>query len=383
MTRNQIEFLKHLETKRANQATETEAKRANLERERQGVISLDETSRHNLATEQHNANVLLENTRHNQVTEAEFARHNQATELLTSAQLSETKRANLAREELTFQANTETKRANRARERETERANRAIEQWRADSLDETYRHNRQSEKLQSQSVTETRRANLAREEISYSQLGEQRRANQAQEQLRRQQHAETERYNREVQRQRDLEIAERERANRANEVLQGARNITSAGQLAEDVYHHRKQEAETMRHNMATEAIYATKDFGTKLTVEGSTTTFNPTVNSSQAPIEIALSAGGQATRKQITDGKPAPTNGSNQARVVGRSVTPAYEGFTREISNFVTGNSIQFVTERYSDGSIKYYQEELRHGKVVSRKQVSQSQFRRGTREN
>lgn len=383
MTRNQIEFLKHLETKRSNQAVEIETSRANREKERQGQLSLDETSRHNLASEQHNANVLLEQTRHNQVTEAEASRHNYATELLTSTQLQETARANRAREELTAAANAETQRANLARESETSRANRALEQWRSDSLDETYRHNRAAEKLQRQGLDETKRANLAREDISYSQLEETHRSNTASERLRERQQSESERYNAAQEQLRQRELEERERANRANELLSGARNVTDAGRLAETVYHNRKQEAENLRHNLAWEAIMATKDFKTSIDVGGTNVTVPPINVNASNPVEISLGNGTRA----LTDGKPAATpkgNGSNsrnEPNLVSRKVTKAYEGVIGEVANSVTGNSVQYVTERYSDGSIKYYQEEIRHGKTISRKKISEQEFKRGTR--
>lgn len=65
MTRNQIDYLKLLETQRNNKAIErlTEA-RDQVNRDL-GFATLGETTRHNYATEQHNRSVLDETIRHN------------------------------------------------------------------------------------------------------------------------------------------------------------------------------------------------------------------------------------------------------------------------------------------------------------------------------
>lgn len=99
MTRNQIEYQKHLETGRHNQATEQET------------------------------------ARNNRVVEVETNRHNLATELTANNTLTEANRHNRASERLTRQANKETKRSNVARELETNRHNLATESQAAASLD--------------------------------------------------------------------------------------------------------------------------------------------------------------------------------------------------------------------------------------------------------
>lgn len=105
MTRNQIDYARLQEEKRANRARETETHRANTAQEfltsRRDVVSLGIQR-----------DTLSETKRKNLVSESQQARSLDLTEL---AQL-ETKRSNLAREE-------ETKRSNIARETETTRHN--------------------------------------------------------------------------------------------------------------------------------------------------------------------------------------------------------------------------------------------------------------------
>lgn len=103
MTKNQIEYMKVLESQRANRATEAlTASRDKTNREL-GLGTLAETSRHNKATEQQQYAVLGESKRHNVATEAlgqatlsEQQRHAIATE-------TEQHRANVAKEGLTAQ----------------------------------------------------------------------------------------------------------------------------------------------------------------------------------------------------------------------------------------------------------------------------------------
>lgn len=368
MTKNQIEYLKYKETQRANQAQEAELNRANVERERQGQVSLDETSRHNLANEGHQAQVLLEQTRHNQAQESEAARHNQATEKITELSFNETKRANLAREELQRQSNEEQRRSNLAREAETLRANltREAETERANRMreEETRRANFASEQLRFMSNMEQARANRATEGWRNEQLQQQWAMNQAQlehqrnvlaetqranlinEQIKRQQQEETERAAREAERQRQLEIEERERSNRANELLSGARNVTSAGELAERVRSDIARESETARHNLAMEL----KNYNPILNVDTqpSTIYFNPTTNVNQPSLPQSKSAP-YVTGSRVV--RNAGVYGS------GRSVT-----------------RVQFVEYQYSDGSTKYYKEETRNGKTT-KTQVSREE--------
>lgn len=106
MTKNQIEYAKHLETRRANQANErltkqrderahtvalgqlSETQRANRAKEAQAIASLDETIRTNKATEAIrigdtavSAANAAERVRSNLAREAETALHNRAMEL--------------------------------------------------------------------------------------------------------------------------------------------------------------------------------------------------------------------------------------------------------------------------------------------------------------
>lgn len=167
MTRNQIEFHKMMETRRANRVTEditrtrdershqvalgqlAELGRHNKEQERQGQIALDETSRHNLASESHARDVLAEQQRHSMVQEAETNRSNIAREI-------ETNRANLAHE-------AETRRSNLSREQETRRANLAAEALRSAELAEMAKYHASSINLGYANLAETSRANKANE----------------------------------------------------------------------------------------------------------------------------------------------------------------------------------------------------------------------------
>lgn len=112
MTRNQIEYAKHLENRRSNQAQEAltrsrdqrdyevrvrsaaEAERANRAKEAQAVKSLDETVRSNVAKEGLTARDISEKERGNKATEA-IRIGEAATKALGQA---EQVRANLARE---------------------------------------------------------------------------------------------------------------------------------------------------------------------------------------------------------------------------------------------------------------------------------------------
>lgn len=93
MTANQINYARHLEDKRHNEATESETKRNNL------VVST-ETNRHNLATEAEQARTNTINDNHYQRMDAETKRHNQVYE-------QETNRHNLATESIgAYEAST-------------------------------------------------------------------------------------------------------------------------------------------------------------------------------------------------------------------------------------------------------------------------------------
>ena len=101
MTANQINYWNLQETKRANQARETEAQRHNVKTEEYSAGNLLETVRHNQAGEQETArhNVQTENAAF--MTAAEVARHNKAVENIDAnkvkvqqGQLNETVRHN-------------------------------------------------------------------------------------------------------------------------------------------------------------------------------------------------------------------------------------------------------------------------------------------------
>lgn len=354
MTRNQIEYLKHLETMRNNQAQLIELNRSNLERERQGQASLDETAKHNRATEEVATKQLIELGRHNLATEQEASTHNRNVEAETAAhnreterqgvlQLAETQRSNLARE-------SETARSNQARERLTEQANR-----------ETARANREREALGWGQLSETERANRAKEQLGIDQLMEQARMNDA-----------TIAYN---SRRQD----EVERQNLANNVIDTANQVTRAGELAERVRSDLASEAERARHNLAQEAIWATKNFATNVNLTQSPviTSTGGTASVTQ-PKQPQLPSGGNNISLQPNS--PAVINPSD-SHLVNREVSDVYEGFAREISGALTGNKVQIAKERFSNGAVKYFQEEIRNGKVISRKQISSQEYQRLSR--
>lgn len=112
MTKNQIEFWKHQEQKRANAANEAETARANREREAHNVrlleesrwvnrANLSETGRHNMETERQARSDLLERTRSNLASEGNTAQRN-AVEF---AKVTEQARTNIANESLKHAAN--------------------------------------------------------------------------------------------------------------------------------------------------------------------------------------------------------------------------------------------------------------------------------------
>lgn len=71
MTRNQIDYWKHMEDKRHNVSTESETNRHNVATEGIDLGKLQETSRHNQTTELIDMGKLNETTRHNKVTESQ------------------------------------------------------------------------------------------------------------------------------------------------------------------------------------------------------------------------------------------------------------------------------------------------------------------------
>lgn len=174
MTKNQIEYWKYVEQRRANLAGEAEAARSNIARE-------SETNRANLEKERetrrsNQANELLanlsyqESKRSNMAREAETSRSNQAKE-------EEAKRSNLANEELKRQANQ----INLLSTNEAIRANQERERLERDKLSESLRANKANEYLKAQQNAETKRSNIAHEELQGRSVDEQHRSNVARE----------------------------------------------------------------------------------------------------------------------------------------------------------------------------------------------------------
>lgn len=195
MTKNQIEYQKHLETVRSNKARETETARSNKRNEdissfvarsndywrgreydtttRYQLGSLAETQRSNLAREQETNRANLakeaENYRSNLARETETARHNLASEQadLMRAQAAQTQAsASVMQVNLGYAQLAETTRANQARES-------AILQSQA----ETARSNAARERLQAEAQAETRRSNLANIDLGQQKVSEQYRHN--------------------------------------------------------------------------------------------------------------------------------------------------------------------------------------------------------------
>lgn len=186
MTKNQIEYGKLLESKRANLAQEDLTRRRDTATREAKLIELSEAGRHNLAQERFQQGSLDEQSRHNTALEGlqsrevdlknrtltETQRANRAKEALQNQQNVEAKRSNLAKEQLGRIQATETHRSNLAKENETNRSNLAKEK-------ETSRHNLVSEgisagELASQTITreqsllETARHNRVMELKDYS-----------------------------------------------------------------------------------------------------------------------------------------------------------------------------------------------------------------------
>lgn len=148
MTKNQIEYGKLLESRRAAMASEA------LTRARD-----TETARHNVASERVSLDTLAEQRRSHLAQEAlsaqqlaELTTHNRATESISLGQLGETKRTNLAKE-------GETKRSNLAKEGEARRHNIAAEF-------ETARHNVATESVSLDDLAERQRHNVATEGLT-------------------------------------------------------------------------------------------------------------------------------------------------------------------------------------------------------------------------
>lgn len=163
MTKNQIEYTKVLETRRANTAQEELTRRRDEAAIAARQVELSEASRHNKATEALSATQLAiqqgsldETARHNRVYEEESKRHNIRSEAIGSAQLQESVRHNKAGEQLQRISLNETARHNLASEVEVNRHNVATEEATIIDLQERQRHNAVTE-------AEARRHNIATE----------------------------------------------------------------------------------------------------------------------------------------------------------------------------------------------------------------------------
>lgn len=205
MTTNQIEYLKLLETQRANRASEDLTKirdQGNLEL---GSRNASETERHNRSTE----GISLSN-------QQEAVRHNLATESLGYLNANETARHNLAGER-------ETNRSNLVREAETNRANLAQEEIGRQNIAAKYAD------IANQAAMNTERVNFNYQQLEEQQwlnranignksleLKEQSRANQSREKETARHNKQEELYNSTFKR---LDLTEQARHNRENEEI--------------------------------------------------------------------------------------------------------------------------------------------------------------------
>lgn len=305
MTRNQVMYLQHLETQRANLASEAtrryeaqtsrqqaetarelgflnygeavrshqqaelhqnavlgEQQRANLAQEQYRAQSLDESIRHNMQSEQvarmqaevssFSANTqrmsLYEQQRHNEALEIEQSRANRANEQLRAQQQAEAERANRVHEQQAVLQLDETRRANQVREQETYRSNlqREIEQHRSNVASETERSraNKANEALTS-----------SQQQIQIRDLERKIKYDSASLALQQSQIAENSRANR-------AREAENRRANVANENLQrNQQQLQQSHNIAMEVSERRRID-EQIRHNRETESVAATEAGG-------------------------------------------------------------------------------------------------------------------------
>lgn len=243
LTKNQIEYQKLVETKRANQVNEAQTRWRDYHTNAVAVGGLNETIRHNYATEGLDRSKAVEAARHNAATEEiqlfvaqEGKRHNLEGERLQGeqitlgySQLQESQRHNTAVE-------SETYRHNLSVENETLRANQAREALNRYEAQELAKYHSQQIGLGYSQLSETTRSNQARESLNTmafnwqvhkesSQLAETHRTNLANEQLIRER------------------LYETQRSNLANEQLKGAQNVIRSTEAAETKRHNQAQEA--------------------------------------------------------------------------------------------------------------------------------------------
>lgn len=145
MTRNQIEYLKLLESQRANREGERLTEARDQTTRELGFAQLGETTRHNMASEGLQLMSIQETTRANKAREEQ-----QRNEL-----------AELHRHQVAVE--TETRRSNMAREAETHSYNQSVINLRSKELSEQQRLHDQQYQLGMSQLAETRRSNAARE----------------------------------------------------------------------------------------------------------------------------------------------------------------------------------------------------------------------------
>lgn len=243
MTRNQIEYAKLQEAKRANRASEQLTAARDVRSYSVAASQLSELQRHNKQQE-----TIALGTLQNQRYASE------ATARYQQQQVAELTRANKAREAEIYRSNVaalaEQVRSHTAQEtislrlaQESERSNRAREQYQNASLAEAIRANQASEQLRIRQAEESERSNRASESLRLQQNREQARANRAHEQLQSRQIGI-------AQQQVNLGLAQLSETNRRNSLDFYSRER----QTDEAIRRNQAQEAETARHNAAMEA---------------------------------------------------------------------------------------------------------------------------------
>lgn len=256
LTKNQIEYLKHKETQRANLSQESLTRSRDQTSRELGFANLAELGRHNIEAEHNASFVAHEQMRHNLESESlTRSQHQiQRDELsLKGKQLEESIRHNLSVEDY----NSRQLQLSRDTLNEQQRHSIALEDIQRGQLAESVRHNTVSE-------LEVGRHNVVSEQQTGRRLDEERRANQARE-------TETARHNKALEsltsRQIGLgyaqvglgysQLSETERANRMREQEQHLITLeTQRSNLARESESRRSniaRETETARSNLARE----------------------------------------------------------------------------------------------------------------------------------
>jgi len=229
MTRNQIEYAKLLEQRRANVAQEENA-RAKIRYDYSlGMFNAQEAQRHNAQTEGANVRSL-----------DEVARHNRMQENVSLIQAAENERYHTLQVENLRQQLSEQIRSNQARERETARSNLAAERelnrYHTASLGEQVRANVARESLGSAELAEQVRYHNLYFDAESARLAETERSNVAKEsETHRSNYAaetETERSHMKSEEIRIQELNEEKRHNIVTEIEKGVSTVTSSGKDA-------------------------------------------------------------------------------------------------------------------------------------------------------